>query len=81
MRSVGETAKTILKTRAEDEAALKQSPLKMHLEDEHTTGLDSLKGKSGYSPDILQNYPPKIASEKIQSLPEPPQRKNPVVKI
>ena len=79
MRSVGETAKTILKTRAEDEAAPETKSIKMHLDDEQTTGhSDGLKGNPGVTPDILQDYPPKIASEKIQPLPESPQRKNPV---
>jgi hypothetical protein len=79
MRIVGETAKTILKTRAVDEATPETKSIKMHLEDEHSAGLsDSLKENPGVTPDILQDYPPKIASEKIQSPPEPPQGNNPV---
>jgi hypothetical protein len=79
MRSVGETAKTILKTRAEDEATLETKSMKMHLEDENSAGpSDNFKENPGITPDILQDHPPEIASEKIQSPPEPPQRKNPV---
>jgi hypothetical protein len=51
----------------------------MHVEDEHSTGLsDSLKENPGITPDIIQDYPPEIASEKVQSRPEPLQRKDPV---
>ncbi len=79
MRSVGETAKTILKTRAEDEAASETKSMKIQLEDEHSTGLsDSLKENPGITPDIVQDSPPEIASEKGQSHLELLQRKDPV---
>jgi Family of unknown function (DUF5806) len=79
MRSVGETAKTILKTRAADEVALETNATTVHLDDEPSTGLsDSPNKNPGITPDILQNYSPEIALEKVQSHPEPPKRKNPV---
>jgi hypothetical protein len=79
MRSVGETAKTILKTRAEDESAPETESQKITLKDENFAGQPNIHRENPeISPDYTRNDFPEIGSNKIQLPPKLPQSKNPV---
>jgi hypothetical protein len=79
MRSVGETAKTILKTRAEDEAAPETESQKIPLKDEKFVGQSNIKCENPrVSPDYTHDDSPQIGSNKIHSPSKPPQSNNPV---
>ncbi|MCK9593753.1 MAG: DUF5806 family protein [Methanoregula sp.] len=78
MRSVGETAKTILKTRTDDEMAPATNLKKVLMDDGHSTGSNhTLKENPGVLPTNIHDRSPDTRSNESQPPQKPSQERNP----